>query len=54
MPVDLLIGWGRMGLWIYLLVGWGHMLPADWLGKNGALDTLAGWLGAYVAPIGAE
>ena len=31
-PVDLLVGWGRMG----------------------SSDILAGWLGEYIAPVGAE
>ena len=32
----------------------GHAIvcwPADWLGKEGSSDTLAGWLGVYKVPI---
>ena len=42
-PVDLLIVGEEWGLLIHLLVGWERM---------GSLDTRAGWLGAYIAPIG--
>ena len=42
--VDLLIGWAEWSLLIQFLIGWGRM---------GSPDTLAGWLQAYVAPIGA-
>ena len=30
----------------------GERRDLDWLEKEGSYDTLAGWLGAYKAPIG--